>query len=111
MDAESYWRVIGSERRGLAELLASLTDEQWETPSLCADWRVRDVAAHVALVPTAPGLLALIGGVVKVGGNPNRYNHDLAVRHASTGSPQPMSIGRSGPAKRSAAPSALNCCC
>ena len=75
--------VIASERRSLAELLASLADEQWQTPSLCASWRVRDVAAHVALVPTAPGLLALIGGVVKAGGNPNRYNHDLAVRHAN----------------------------
>ena len=82
MDVESNWRVIGSERRSLAEQLESLTDEQWETPSLCAGWRVRDVAAHLALVPTAPGLLALIGGVVKVGGNPNRFNHDLAVRHA-----------------------------
>ena len=29
-----------------------------------------------------PGLLELIGGVVKVGGHPNRFNHGLAVRHA-----------------------------
>ncbi len=83
MDVESHWSVIGSERRGLAELLASLTDEQWETPSLCAGWRVRDVAAHLALVPTAPGVLALIGGVLKAGGSPNRFNHDLAVRYAN----------------------------
>src|SRR6187551_3133098 len=82
MDVENYWRVIGSERRSLAEQLESLTDQQWETPSLCTGWRVRDVAAHIALVPTAPGLWALLGGVVKVGGNPNRFNHDLAVEHA-----------------------------
>jgi len=82
MDVETYWSVIGAERRSLAELLASLTDQQWATPSLCAGWRVRDVAAHVALVPNAPGLLELIVGVGKVGGNPNRFNHDLAVRHA-----------------------------
>ena len=81
MDIEDYWRVIGSERRSLAEQLESLTDEEWETPSLCAGWRVRDVAAHLALVPTAPGLVGLIGGMVKAGG-PNRFNHDLAVRHA-----------------------------
>jgi uncharacterized protein (TIGR03083 family) len=82
MDVEYYWRVIGSERRSLAEQLESLTDQQWETPSLCTGWRVRDVSAHIALVPTAPGLWALLGGVVKVGGNPNRFNHDLAVEHA-----------------------------
>jgi len=82
MDEENYWRVIESERRSLAAQLESLTDQQWETPSLCAGWRVRDVAAHIALVPTAPGLWALFGGIVKVGGNPDRFNHDLAVAHA-----------------------------
>lgn len=27
--------------------MASLSDDQWEAPSLCSQWRVRDVAAHV----------------------------------------------------------------
>jgi uncharacterized protein (TIGR03083 family) len=36
-----------AERSDLADLLDALTDEQWEAPSLCAGWRVRDVAAHV----------------------------------------------------------------
>ena len=35
------------ERRELAELLASLNDQQWDAPSLCGNWRVRDIAAHV----------------------------------------------------------------
>jgi uncharacterized protein (TIGR03083 family) len=30
-----------------ADLLDSLSDEEWETVSRCADWRVADVAAHV----------------------------------------------------------------
>src|SRR5680860_284133 len=30
-----------------ADLLAGLTAEQWEAPSLCAGWRVRDVAGHI----------------------------------------------------------------
>jgi len=30
-----------------ADLVGSLSDEQWETPSRCAGWRVADVAAHV----------------------------------------------------------------
>jgi len=82
MDVDSSWRVIASERRSLADLLEQLTGEQWETPSLCADWRVRDVAAHIAMVPTAPGLLAMARGAVQAHGNFNRLNHDLAVRHA-----------------------------
>lgn len=35
------------ERRDLADLLDSLTPEQWATPSLCAGWSVRDVVAHI----------------------------------------------------------------
>jgi uncharacterized protein (TIGR03083 family) len=35
------------EREQFAELLAGLTCEQWDAPTLCARWRVRDVVAHV----------------------------------------------------------------
>ena len=35
-----------AERADLADLLAGLTPEQWETPSLCAGWTVRQVVAH-----------------------------------------------------------------
>lgn len=30
-------------------MLAGLTDEQWNAPSLCAGWRVREVAAHMTM--------------------------------------------------------------
>jgi uncharacterized protein (TIGR03083 family) len=36
-----------AERTNLADFLATLTLEQWEAPSLCERWRVRDVVAHV----------------------------------------------------------------
>lgn len=36
-----------AEYQSFAELLRGLSDEQWETPSRCAGWRVADVAAHV----------------------------------------------------------------
>ena len=35
------------ERTEMADFLASLRPEQWDRPSLCAGWRIRDVAAHV----------------------------------------------------------------
>ena len=34
------------ERREFADFLATLTPEQWDGPSLCSQWRVRDVVAH-----------------------------------------------------------------
>ncbi|MCW2556387.1 MAG: hypothetical protein JWP55_351 [Mycobacterium sp.] len=39
--------LAGDEREDLADLLSGLTPEQWAHPSLCAGWRVREVAAHV----------------------------------------------------------------
>ena len=35
------------ERREFADLLEGLTDQQWNARSLCRQWRVRNVAAHV----------------------------------------------------------------
>jgi uncharacterized protein (TIGR03083 family) len=44
--SESIWPTIHAERRALADDVADLTDEQWETRSLCTDWTVHDVLAH-----------------------------------------------------------------
>lgn len=82
MDREQSWHVIEQERRSLADLLESLTDDEWELPSLCAGWRIRDVAAHVALAPQPPGPLAMLREGVRARGSFNRLNHDVSVRHA-----------------------------
>ncbi|UNB55858.1 maleylpyruvate isomerase family mycothiol-dependent enzyme [Mycolicibacterium sp. YH-1] len=37
-----------AERRALVEDLIGLETAEWETPSLCAGWAVRDVVAHLA---------------------------------------------------------------
>ena len=39
-------RLARDERADLAEFLATLTPEQWEAPTLCTLWQVRDVVAH-----------------------------------------------------------------
>ena len=36
-----------SERADLADFLATLTPQDWEAPSLCSEWSVKDVVAHV----------------------------------------------------------------
>ena len=41
MDRDESWRVIARQQRELADLLDELCDAEWETPSLCAGWRVR----------------------------------------------------------------------
>ena len=41
------WPDVHQERQALLELLETLTPEQWDAPSLCAEWRVRDVVGHM----------------------------------------------------------------
>lgn len=43
------WDLIADERRALAELLDGLDANGWTTPSLCAGWTVREVAAHLTV--------------------------------------------------------------
>ena len=41
--------AIAAERRELADVLAGLPPQEWDTPSLCAGWRVREVVAHMTM--------------------------------------------------------------
>jgi uncharacterized protein (TIGR03083 family) len=45
--ATDIWTDVHQERQALLELLETLTPEQWDAPSLCAEWRVRDVVGHM----------------------------------------------------------------
>jgi uncharacterized protein (TIGR03083 family) len=82
VDAETSWRVIERERLSLAALLENLTDDQWNAPSLCDGWRVKDVAAHVAMTPQPPTLTAVAGELIRARGSFENATRDLAVRFA-----------------------------
>lgn len=88
MDQEQMWVTIRMQRMLLADLLSGLTVPQWESPSLAVGWRVRDVAAHVALTPLHPKLAGFVAGAVKAHGRFDRLNHDLAVAFANRPSAQ-----------------------
>jgi uncharacterized protein (TIGR03083 family) len=47
MAKADVWPTIHAERKALAADLASLDAAQWATPSLCGEWTVRDVVAHM----------------------------------------------------------------
>ena len=44
---ESIWPTIHAEREALAHDLADLTPEQWAAQSLCSEWNVHQVLAHL----------------------------------------------------------------
>jgi uncharacterized protein (TIGR03083 family) len=41
--------AVAAEFLALADLLDSAAEAQWDTPSLCAGWRVREVVAHMTM--------------------------------------------------------------
>ncbi|MUL43278.1 maleylpyruvate isomerase family mycothiol-dependent enzyme [Streptomonospora sp. PA3] len=61
------------ERAEFADLLDSLPPEQWEAPSLCEGWRVRDVAAHVISYEEL-GWPRTVLRLLRAGFNPEKAN-------------------------------------
>jgi uncharacterized protein (TIGR03083 family) len=49
MNDTDLMTAIATERRDLAGTLAGLAPAAWDTPSLCAGWRVREVVAHMTM--------------------------------------------------------------
>lgn len=60
------WRIYAAERADVHDFLASLTPAQWDEPSLCEGWRIRDVAVHL-LVDEPVEQLGLPLALVKAG--------------------------------------------
>lgn len=81
-DLDAVWAAVDSERLDLADLLDDLPAADWDRPSLCAGWRVRDVAAHLALAQTGTARAAV--DLARAGGSLRRMIHDSAVRYAES---------------------------
>ncbi|HEY0167045.1 MAG TPA: maleylpyruvate isomerase family mycothiol-dependent enzyme [Jatrophihabitans sp.] len=81
-DEQAYWAAVRTVRLGVADLLDSLTVAEWDAPSLCRGWRVRDVAGHLSSVPTITTWSMMRVGP-RAGFNPNRINTVVALRHGS----------------------------
>lgn len=69
--------MIAAERRQVADLVEALSPEQWDTPSLCGSWTVREVTAHlVSPFLTRPG--AVLPILLRSGLSLHRANARLA---------------------------------
>src|SRR5690348_3615228 len=58
------WPVIHAERKALASDLHGLNEAQWSTPSLCTQWTVREVLAHMTATAkmTPPSFFVKLAG-------------------------------------------------
>jgi len=79
LTTDGVYAAIADERRRLAKVLSELTAEQWDTPSLCGDWSVRDVTAHL-VVPLVMGVREFMPILFRARGNFDRSNVIAAQR-------------------------------
>jgi uncharacterized protein (TIGR03083 family) len=71
--SRSARQLARDEREEFAALLDGLTPQQWESPTLCERWRVREVAVHTVSYDEL-GTTALVGRFLKGRLNTDRMN-------------------------------------
>lgn len=74
--------LIAAERQELADLFDGLRADQWDAPSLCAGWRIREVAAHMSM-GFRLSLPATMGELVRARGSLHRMTDRVARRDAA----------------------------
>ena len=83
-DAETVYQIATANRLLAADMFATLTPGQWRTPSLCAGWTVREVAAHfLEPLETGVGTLKLLAYLVRYRGSLDRMVDDTARKVAA----------------------------
>ena len=94
------------ERRDLLEFLRTLTLDEWAAPSLCSEWRVRDVVSHIVsyggLGPADLGRRFIAGRMTLAGANRagvedlRRSPAELLTRLEQTLRPSGVTVGFGG---------------
>ncbi|MFC4123342.1 maleylpyruvate isomerase family mycothiol-dependent enzyme [Nocardia rhizosphaerae] len=76
----SFRGMLAEERAELLDLLRGLSEQEWEAPSLCTGWRVRDVVGH--LLTDTLGPLEYAAAAARNRGSIDRVNNALAASFA-----------------------------
>lgn len=81
--------AVQAERTEQADLLATLTPEQWNAPTLCEGWRVREVIAHTTM-PYRMSTGRFLLEMAKARGNFNRMADRSARRDTAAMPPEQL---------------------
>lgn len=101
--SDSIWPTIHAERAALADDLGGLPAERWSTPSMCAEWSVHDVLAHLvsAAKMTPPKFLANFAGA---GFNFNKFAAKQVAKEGAGGPDATLAAFRAVQTRTSAPP-------
>ncbi len=86
MDEMQIRAAVESERLGLADLLDDLEEAEWAVRSLCPDWTVREVLAHLT-IPTRTSQLGMVVGMLRARGDFHRMTSRGARARAAAFTP------------------------
>jgi uncharacterized protein (TIGR03083 family) len=99
----SIWPVIHAERAALADDLTGLSEKQWRTRSLCADWTVHDVLAHLlSLAQMTPP--KFVGRFAGSGFDFDNYTAKQVAREGAGGPQATLAAFRAAQSRTSAPP-------
>jgi uncharacterized protein (TIGR03083 family) len=73
--------LVAANRRAFGDVLEGLSDADWDAPSLCVGWRVREVVAHMTM-PFRYSAPRFLGEMVRSRGNFARMADRVARRDA-----------------------------
>jgi uncharacterized protein (TIGR03083 family) len=79
---DSSWAQVSAERQDVLTLLQDLRPAEWEEPTLCRGWRVRDVVGHLTMATDTP-LSSAVVGLVRAGFDVDRFLARTAVQRGS----------------------------
>lgn len=79
MSETESWDLIHAERARLADLLTTLEPEQWAHATLCTEWTVEQVVAHLTAAANT-GRWAWIRSIIRAGFDPAKHNARLLER-------------------------------
>ena len=75
------WPITIDARRSLLSTFEGLDAEQWSVPSLCEDWTIKELLAHLILA-TCPPRRRYVGALARARGNFDEANRMLATDDA-----------------------------
>jgi uncharacterized protein (TIGR03083 family) len=79
LDDPTMMAMVAEEYGALATLLEDAADEVWDAPSLCEEWRTREVVAHVTM-PARYDAPAFMAELESAGGDFTALSNAVAVR-------------------------------
>jgi uncharacterized protein (TIGR03083 family) len=82
MNDDELFEETVAQRTGLVQVLDGLAESDWDRPSLCENWRIREVVAHITL-PYRHSAAAVLAAMVRARGKFDVAADRLARRDAT----------------------------